>query len=89
MVYLGSADMMHRNLDRRIEALINITDPSHIEQLDTQLNRGMSNHVQSWSLQFDGAWVRHSHDSAGAPLADAQHETMVGIMSRKRGASAR
>ena len=89
MVYLGSADMMHRNLDRRIEALINITDPSHIEQLDTQLNRGMSDHVQSWSLQLDGAWVRHSHDSAGAPLADAQHETMVEIMSRKRGASAR
>jgi polyphosphate kinase len=89
MVYLGSADMMHRNLDRRIEALINITDPSHIEQLDAQLNRGMSDHVQSWSLHSDGAWVRHSHTAEGEPLADAQHETMVGIMTRKRGANPR
>jgi polyphosphate kinase len=89
LVYIGSADMMHRNLDRRIEALINITDPAHIEQLGHQIDRGMSDQVQSWSLHSDGTWQRHSHTAEGTPLLDLQHETMVEIMNRKRGAPKR
>ena len=85
MVYIGSADMMHRNLDRRIEALLHITDPSHIEQFDRQLSRGMSDDMQSWTLNSDGAWHRRSHADDGTKLGDVQHETMMDIMGRKRG----
>jgi len=89
MVYIGSADMMHRNLDRRIEALLNVTDSAHIEQLDRQLERGMSDRVQSWVLGSTGEWVRHSSAPGGEPLRDVQHETMVEIMNRKRRATPR
>ena len=88
-VYIGSADMMHRNLDRRIEALLQIADPTHIEQIDRQLTRGMSDDVQSWSLEPSGQWVRHSTAKDGNPLLDVQNETMTEIMTRKRGAAPR
>jgi polyphosphate kinase len=88
-VYIGSADMMHRNLDRRIEALLQVTDPAHIDQIDRQLTRGMSDDVQSWSLQPSGEWVRHSTAKDGNPLLDVQNETMTEIMTRKRGATPR
>jgi polyphosphate kinase len=88
-VYIGSADMMHRNLDRRIEALVQITDDNHIEQLDRQLTRGMSSDHTSWSLDSEGVWTRHSLDKDGQPLLDVQNETMIEIMKRKRGAPKR
>ena len=87
LVYIGSADMMHRNLDRRIEVLMQITDPHHVEQLGAQLDRGMREDVQSWRLDSDGVWQRHSRLENGSLLADVQHETMMEMMSRKRGAT--
>lgn len=89
IVYIGSADMMHRNLDRRIEALLQITDDTHIEQIDRQLSRGMSDDMQSWGLNSAGEWLRHSSAKDGTPLADVQNETMIEIMTRKRGATTR
>jgi len=56
-VYIGSADMMHRNLDRRIEALVQITDKHHLAQFDLQLSRGMSPRMESWVLNNDGQWT--------------------------------
>ena len=88
-VYIGSADMMHRNLDRRVEALIQITEHHHIDQIGRQLARGMSPTMQSWTLQPSGEWLRHSHDDKELALLDVQNETMAEIMSRKRGATTR
>jgi polyphosphate kinase len=85
-VYIGSADMMHRNLDRRIEALLQITDRHHIDQLDRQFTRGMSDDMQSWLLASEGTWERRSHAQDGSTLGDVQNETMMDIMGRKRGA---
>ena len=87
LVYIGSADMMHRNLDRRIEVLMQITDAHHIQQLGSQLDRGMRQDVHSWRLNSDGAWERHSRSEDGSLLDDVQHETMMEMMSRKRGAT--
>ena len=81
--------MMHRNLDRRIEALIQITDQSHIDQCDGQLSRGMSDDMQSWSLDNTGAWVRHSRGTDGTLLGDVQQDTMIEIINKKRGVPSR
>ena len=33
MAFIGSADMMHRNLDRRVEALVRLSDPGHVTDI--------------------------------------------------------
>jgi polyphosphate kinase len=83
-VFIGSADMMHRNLDRRVEALVRITDPNHIAELDGVLDLAMSDRTSSWQLQPDGAWLRHDRSDDGTPLEDMQSVLMREISSRRR-----
>jgi polyphosphate kinase len=82
-VFIGSADMMHRNLDRRVEALVRITDPRHVEELCVLLARGMSGDYTHWELADDGRWIRHTTDSEGAPLPDLQ-SALVEMHSKRR-----
>jgi polyphosphate kinase len=84
-VFIGSADMMHRNLDRRIEALVRLTRPSHLDELSELFDKAMSDKTSSWWLGADGEWVRHDRDPEGAPLADLQTDLMTQIGSRRRG----
>jgi polyphosphate kinase len=84
-VFIGSADMMHRNLDRRIEALVRLTRPSHLDELSELFDKAMSDETSSWWLGADGEWVRHDRDPEGAPLADLQTDLMTQIGSRRRG----
>jgi len=86
-VYIGSADMMHRNLDRRIEVLVKLADPQHVNQVLEHVTRGMSDDVSSWHLGPDGNWTRVALDSAGSPLADIQDETMHKIARRPKAGS--
>jgi polyphosphate kinase len=73
-VLIGSADLMHRNLDRRVEALVRITDPGQIEELVGLVDRSMADETSSWHLHADGSWVRHAYDADGRPLTDLQSE---------------
>jgi polyphosphate kinase len=82
-VFIGSADMMHRNLDRRVEALVRITHPRHVEELCTLMARGMSGDYTHWELADDGRWIRHTTDSEGAPLPDLQ-TALVEMHSKRR-----
>jgi polyphosphate kinase len=75
-IFIGSADMMHRNLDRRVELLVQVSDPSHKRRLRRVLDLGMDDGTSSWWLNQDGRWVRHHRDEAGNPLRDMQ-ETLV------------
>jgi len=75
-VWLGSADMMHRNLDRRVELAVQVVDPGHQRGLRRFLDIGMDDGTASWWLSGDGHWTRHSRDEAGNPLRDVQ-ETLV------------
>jgi polyphosphate kinase len=75
-IWIGSADMMHRNLDRRVELLVQVTDPGHQRRIRRFLDLGMDDRTSSWWLGPDGYWVRHSRDEAGNPLRDVQ-ETLV------------
>ncbi|MDQ2810568.1 MAG: RNA degradosome polyphosphate kinase [Actinomycetota bacterium] len=71
-VWIGSADVMHRNLDRRVELLVQVTDPGHRRRLRRILDLGMDDGTASWWLNADGHWVRHSRDEAGNRLRDVQ-----------------
>ncbi len=88
-VYIGSADMMHRNLDRRVEALVRVTAPDHLNELATLFDLAMSNATSSWHLDADGIWTRHSVDSDGQPLIDVQDATMAAIARRRRSRTVR
>jgi polyphosphate kinase len=76
IVFIGSADMMHRNLDRRVEALVRLTDPRHIADLEALMSLGMSDDMSSWHLSGDGRWIRHCHDGDGKPLQEL-HSTLI------------
>ena len=71
-VWIGSADLMHRNLDRRVEALVRIVAPQHVEELRAQLDLGFDEGTSSWHLLPDGTWERHALGSDGEPLLDIQ-----------------
>ncbi|MGC5171520.1 RNA degradosome polyphosphate kinase [Micromonospora sp. DT81.3] len=83
-VYIGSADMMHRNLDRRVEALVRVVSPAHLTQIEDLFDQAMDDATASWWLEPDGEWVRHSEGPDGAHLADLQERNMARVIRRRR-----
>src|ERR1700733_2783971 len=71
-VYIGSADLMHRNLDRRVETLVRVGDTGHQSELRGLIDMAMDDTTASWWLGADGTWTRHHLDASGAPLNDIQ-----------------
>ena len=89
-VFIGSADMMHRNLDRRVEALVRLTEPAHIRELQDVFDLAFADDTSAWQLDgVSGEWVRHHLDEQGRPLRDAQNVAMANIAARRRPAVAR
>ncbi|MCX6503440.1 MAG: RNA degradosome polyphosphate kinase [Microbacterium sp.] len=84
IAYIGSADMMHRNLDRRVEALVRISDPAQITELNDLFTFAMRDDTSSWWLGSDGVWTRHYQDADGKPLADIQDTIMLQVQRRRR-----
>jgi polyphosphate kinase len=56
--WIGSADLMHRNLDRRVEALVRVTMPSARDDLRQVLDLSMDEDTEGWDLNGDGNWHR-------------------------------
>ncbi len=81
--WIGSADMMHRNLDRRVEALVRIEDPRHVADLSAMMARGMSGDYAHWTLGEDGRWMRHHVGEDGEALPDLQAE-MIEVHAKRR-----
>lgn len=75
-VWIGSADLMHRNLDRRIEVLVRLEDPDHIARIDKFFGWAFSDDVSSWHLREDNTWVRRTVSDEGEPLPDLQDLVM-------------
>ena len=57
--WIGSADLMHRNLDRRVEVLVRIPSAEHIAQLGDLLETSVRDQTKSWHLGPDGTWELH------------------------------
>jgi polyphosphate kinase len=66
---IGSADIMERNLDRRVEALLSVTDPASRSRLDDALDLGFHDDIDCWDQRPDGSWRRRRHDG---PAVDYQ-----------------
>jgi polyphosphate kinase len=58
--WIGSADMMHRNLDRRIEVLVTVRQHELKQSLRAMLDHAFSDGVRAWELHPDGSWTRNS-----------------------------
>jgi polyphosphate kinase len=57
-VYVGSADLMHRNLDRRVETLVRVESGAARRQLNEVLAVALQDNVGTWQLDANGAWAR-------------------------------
>jgi polyphosphate kinase len=82
-VWIGSADLMHRNLDRRVECLVDLPGQAQIDQVSRLLDLAFDDGTSSWWLASSGEWVRHHLDADGAPLRDLQ-ETLIASNRRRR-----
>ena len=78
---LGSADLMHRNLDRRVEVMVQVTDPVAREHLRDTLDLAFADDVAAWELRPDDRWTRNP-GQPGTPLRDYQDVLMRRHASR-------
>ncbi|MDT5337137.1 MAG: polyphosphate kinase [Mycobacterium sp.] len=77
-IWIGSADMMHRNLDRRVEVMAQVKDPRLADQLDDVFTSALDPTTRCWELGPDGHWT--ASPRAGETVRDHQ----VSLMERHR-----
>ncbi|QOC93116.1 RNA degradosome polyphosphate kinase [Micromonospora craniellae] len=80
--WIGSADLMHRNLDRRVEALVQVSDPVARAELDQVLAAAMSPDIDAFELAADGSWTRRTGTT------DAPPPHLQGMLLRRVGSTA-
>jgi len=79
-VWMGSADMMHRNLDRRVETLVRVDDDGIKARLEEILELGLADRVGAWTLTPEGDWLR----ATSAGNGDAPARSMQVELQRRR-----
>ena len=84
-VWIGSADMMHRNLDRRVETLVQLREGEHIQAINELFAFAFDEGTSAWDLHADGSWTRRLTAIDGSPLREYQ-ETLI-TAHRKGGAT--
>ncbi|WP_340537256.1 RNA degradosome polyphosphate kinase [Nocardioides sp. GXZ039] len=62
VTWIGSADMMHRNLDRRVEVLVRLPDPESGREIRDWLDLAFAPTTDAWELGNDGTWTRNVGD---------------------------
>ena len=82
-LWIGSADAMHRNLDRRVEALVQVRDPAARARLRSVLQLACDPGTAAWTLGPDGSWTRHTVDADGAPLTDYQTALLARALAQQ------
>ncbi|MFB8790470.1 MAG: polyphosphate kinase 1 [Potamolinea sp.] len=70
-VYIGSADWMTRNLDRRVEAIVPVEDPEIVKDLEEILAVMLADNRQAWDLQADGEYIQR-HPAEGVKEQSSQ-----------------
>ena len=80
--FIGSADIMHRNLDRRVEALVEIRDKKVTGELRELLDFATNPTTSAWTLDVEGKWTRSVTDPEGMPLRDYQQTLLDAALMR-------
>jgi polyphosphate kinase len=70
--YIGSADWMHRNLDRRVESITPVSDPALRRQLDYILEIYEDDNTSAWDLMPDGDYIRRHPEDGEHPTSAQQ-----------------
>lgn len=83
MVAIGSADLMHRNLDRRVEALVGLSNKQHVAEVEEMFDMAFDPGTVSWHLQ-DRTWTEVSRGPDDIPLTDLQEELIRRTRGRRR-----
>ena len=79
---IGSSDLMHRNLDRRVEVIVGLNNPRHIAQIEGLFDLAFDPGTASWWLEGN-TWTQRTLDTAGEPLLDIQ-EHLIATMGQRR-----
>jgi polyphosphate kinase len=66
-LYIGSADLMPRNLYNRVELVTPVEDPRLRAELRDVLDRSLADNTSAWTLDADGRWTRRSPQDGGEP----------------------
>ena len=82
-IYLGSADWMPRNLDRRVEAVVPVEDPQLSVQLEWLLELYLDDRSSSWWMHPDGSYRQQQGDGTSAPQAQQELMELWGLTSTK------
>ena len=85
-MYVGSADLMPRNLNGRIEVLAPVTDPDiRANVLDQIVRPQLADNIHAWELQADGSYVKQ-HPAEGEAVYDSQEEIgrVLNLMKRRK-----
>ena len=75
-IWIGSADLMHRNLDRRIESLVRIESPNHKLKISNLLDLYFSDRFTHWKMTNDGLWIEISKNENGEYL-ESIHDFLI------------
>jgi polyphosphate kinase len=78
--WIGSADLMHRSFDRRVEAMVRLASREHEAELGALFDLAFDDGVASWRLMPDSEWIRVHRSPDGEPLIDLQQA----LIERKR-----
>jgi polyphosphate kinase len=79
--WIGSADMMHRNLDRRVEVMVQVSDPPLAQRLAEVMDSALHPATRCWTLSADGSWAP-SPAGAGAAGGVRVRDHQVELMHR-------
>jgi polyphosphate kinase len=81
-VGIGSSDLMHRNLDRRVEVLVGLTNPRHIAEIQRFFELAFDPGTVSWWLDGD-TWTPRTTAADGTPLLDIQDHLIAQVSQRR------
>ena len=83
--WIGSADLMHRNLDRRVEVLVKLPSEAEVREVAGVLDLAFDDHTAGWELDSDGTWTQATSPD-DRPMRNLQ-EQLIATHRRRRARS--